>query len=148
MVSLASLRPLTPGYDSWYLLPFGRGSVQIQNNQPYSSSITIDPRYFSNPFDRLAQGATARFTRTVSDTIPLSGDITGETVPGSQLGMGADLEAWSSWAEGNYRSNWHPTGTVAMMSQSMGGVVDSRNRVVSRAVLSALVLVELSRTMI
>jgi hypothetical protein len=31
----------------------------------------------------------------------------------------------------HYRSNWHPIGTAAMMSQDLGGCVDSNNSVVS-----------------
>ena len=120
------------GYDSWYLLPFGRGSVQIQDNQPYSGDISIDPRYFTNSFDRLAQGATVRFTRKISTSSPLSQDVTGESTPGTSVPSGADLETWASWAESNYRSNWHPIGTAAMMSQDMGGSIDSRHRVVSQ----------------
>ncbi len=120
----------TLGYDSWYLLPFGRGSVKITNSSPYSGGYTIDPRYFSNPFDRLAQGATARFTRNVSGSEPLRGYVTGESVPGSVVGQGSSLAQWAAWTASNYRSNWHPIGTAAMMSKSMGGCVDSRNKVV------------------
>ena len=123
----------TLGYDSWYLLPFGRGSVKIRDNQAYASNTAIDPKYFSNEFDRLAQGATARFTRTISQSTPLSYSITGESVPGSSVGSGADLDAWTSWAQQNYRSNWHPIGTAAMMSRDLGGCVDSRNKLVSAA---------------
>jgi choline dehydrogenase-like flavoprotein len=104
--------------------------VKIQNNQPYSGNFAIDPRYFSNAFDRLAQGATARFTRTVSTSPPLNGDVTGESVPGGAVPTNADLETWAAWAQDNYRSNWHPIGTVAMMSQDLGGSVDSSNKVV------------------
>ncbi|RSH94240.1 hypothetical protein EHS25_004043 [Saitozyma podzolica] len=120
----------TLGYDSWYLLPFGRGSVKITGNDAYSSSgFSIDPRYFSTQFDSLAQGATARFTRTVSTTSPLSNDVTGESVPGGAVGNGASLQTWATWAENNYRSNWHPIGTAAMMSQDLGGCVNSNNSV-------------------
>jgi hypothetical protein len=59
---------------------------------------------------------------------PISSSITGKS--GSQPD-GTDLNAWSTWAQYNYRSNWHPIGTVAMMSKDLGGCVDSRNRVVS-----------------
>lgn len=122
----------TLGYDSWYLLPFGRGSVKITSNQPYASSYSIDPRYFSNSFDRLAQGATARFTRNVSDSSPLEGYVNSESAPGTAtVGQGSSLNQWAAWVQRNYRSNWHPIGTAAMMSKSLGGVVDSRNKVVS-----------------
>ena len=120
----------TLGYDSWYLLPFGRGSIKITNNQPYSNAFNIDPRYFSTTVDRMAQAATVRFTRQVSGTSPLSTSVTGESVPGTgSVPQNADLNAWATWAEGNYRSNWHPIGTASMMSKSLGGVVDSSHRV-------------------
>ncbi|KAL1410798.1 hypothetical protein Q8F55_001740 [Vanrija albida] len=117
----------TLGYDSWYLLPFGRGSVRVTNNNPYGGSFSIDPRFFANEFDRLAVGATARFTRSVSTGSPLNGQITGENRPGSQVGDTAS--SWAEWAKYNYRSNWHPIGTAAMISRDLGGSVDPRNRV-------------------
>lgn len=119
------------GYDSWYLLPFGRGSVKVRDNQAYGSNTAIDPRYFSNEFDRLAQGATVRFTRRTSEGSPLNGDVTNESTPGGAVGSGASLESWANWAEQNYRSNWHPIGTAPMMSRDLGGCVDSRNKLVS-----------------
>lgn len=122
----------TLGYDSWFLLPFGRGSIKIQDNQPYSGNIAINPRYFSNPFDRLAQGATARYTRKVSEGSPLNQYANNESVPGKgSVPSEASLEQWAKWAEGNYRSNWHPIGTAAMMSRELGGCVDSNNKLVS-----------------
>ena len=55
--------------------------------------------------------------------------MTGESTPGGAVGQGASLDSWLNWVKGNYRSNWHPIGTAAMMSRDLGGVVDSRNRV-------------------
>jgi choline dehydrogenase-like flavoprotein len=129
--ALSDVLDSTIGYDSWYLLPFGRGSIKITNNQPYSGSsgFTIDPRYFSNRFDALAQAATTRFTRLINQASPLSADFTGETTPGGAVANGASLDTWLNWVKANYRSNWHPIGTAAMMSKELGGVVDSRNRV-------------------
>lgn len=131
----------TLGYDSWYLLPFGRGSVKITGSDAYappSEGISVDPRYFSNDFDRLAQGAISRYTRRVSTSSPLSGSVTGESEPNSGLAANADLSAWADWTEGNYRSNWHPIGTAAMMSQEMGGCVDSEYAVVSTPEMNGL----------
>jgi choline dehydrogenase-like flavoprotein len=117
------------GWDSWFLLPFGRGSIKITNNQPYGNGFSINPRYFANPFDKLAQGATARFTRQVVQASPLSSHITGETTPGGAVPNNGDLDAWATWTQKNYRSNWHPIGTAPMMSKNLGGVVDSNNKV-------------------
>ncbi|BEI91608.1 uncharacterized protein CcaverHIS019_0404280 [Cutaneotrichosporon cavernicola] len=116
----------TLGWDSWFLLPFGRGSVRIADADAFGS-FSIDPRYFVNEFDALASGASARFTRTASNASPLAGHVTGERDPGS--GTGDSLDDWVAWAKDNYRSNWHPIGTVAMMSQELGGCVDPHHRV-------------------
>lgn len=96
----------TLGYDSWYLLPFGRGSVKITNNQPYSGGFSIDPRYYANRFDLLAQAATTRFTRSVSQASPLNQDVSGEKPPSNGVPGNADLNAWSNFVKGSYRSNW------------------------------------------
>jgi len=117
----------TLGYDSWFLLPFGRGSVKITNSDPYGEGYAIDPRIFANEFDRLASAASARFTRLFSEASPLVTQITDEDVPGNKTAN--DLASWETWATQNYRSNWHPIGTVPMMSKDLGGCVDSEHKV-------------------
>jgi hypothetical protein len=97
----------TLGYDSWYLLPFGRGYVSVSDANAYGGNIAINPRFFVNAFDRLAQAATIRFTRTVSQAAPLANDVVAEMTPGTgAVPQGASLEQWAQWAEKNYRSNW------------------------------------------
>lgn len=102
--------------------------MRVTDGNPYGGAFSIDPRFFSNEFDTLAIGAASRFTRTLSTGSPLSSQVTGERTPGSQAG--SDAASWASWAKNNYRSNWHPIGTAAMISCDLGGSVDSRNRVV------------------
>ena len=103
----------TLGYDSWFLLSFTRGSVQIKDNNAYGGRVDIDPRYFGTEFDTLAQAATARYTRTVSGIQPLSGFVTGESTPGGEVPQGASLDQWATWVKSRFRSNWHPAGTVS-----------------------------------
>lgn len=114
-------------YDTWFLLPFGRGFVRISSNDPYSNAFMVDPRFFTNEFDRLATAATLRYTRTYSRTQPLAGIITNEWKPGSNTGD--SLEDWLNFARNDYRSNWHPIGTCAMQPRADGGVVDANHRV-------------------
>lgn len=97
----------TLGYDSWYLLPFGRGSIKIQDSNAYGGGVSIDPRYFSNEFDQMAQAATARYTRTVSSTNPLTNNVQYETVPGGSVGDDS-LSSWAKWSQANYRE-WPAT---------------------------------------
>lgn len=110
----------TLGYDSWFLLSFTRGSVQIKDNNAYGGRVDIDPRYFGTEFDSLAQAATARYTRLVSQAQPLSGFVTGESAPGGSVPNGANLDAWVTWVKANFRSNWHPAGTVCFFGYSWG----------------------------
>jgi choline dehydrogenase-like flavoprotein len=113
----------TLGYDSWFLLSFTRGSVQIKDNNAYGGQVAIDPRYFGTEFDTLAQAATARYTRTVSGTQPLSPFVTGESAPGVSVPQGASLDQWATWVKANFRSNWHPAGTVSGADESTSCVL-------------------------
>lgn len=114
-------------FDTWFLLPFARGSVRIGDADAYSSSFSVDPRFFSNEFDRLATAATLRYTRTYARTSPLAGAVGTEWKPGSNTGD--SLEDWLAFATADYRSNFHPIGTCAMQPREDGGVVDAAHRV-------------------
>lgn len=98
--------------------------MKITNTDP--EQFNIDPRFFANEFDSLASAATARFTRTLSTTAPLSNRVTGER---DTAGVDNSLDAWVGWSKDHYRSNWHAIGTVPMMSRDLGGCVDARHRV-------------------
>lgn len=118
------------GFDSWFLLPFGRGSVQISDSNAYGDdNFKIDPRFFTNEFDTLATGATVWFTHRLTSGSPLNTQIRGQN--SGPPNVNDDLSTWSDWAKSDYRSNWHPIGTVPMMSKELGGCVDSNHRVVS-----------------
>jgi hypothetical protein len=79
----------------------------VQDNNVYGGKTTINPRFFSNPFDRLAQAATVKFSRTISQATPLRSDVVKELTPGTaSVAQGASLETFANWAENNYRSNW------------------------------------------
>lgn len=114
------------GYDSWFLLPFTRGSVKIKDNNAYGGQYDLDPRFFSNEFDTLATGATQWFTKRMSTGTPLNSQVSGGS---GDMPSSDDLDEWANWSKGNYRSNWHPIGTVPMMSQDLGGCVDSNHAV-------------------
>jgi hypothetical protein len=80
--------------------------VSVQDANAYGGNLAINPRFLANPFDRLAQAATVRFTRTMSQTAPLNKDIVSEITPGGAVIQGASLEQWAQWVDNNYRSNW------------------------------------------
>ncbi|KAJ5807448.1 Glucose-methanol-choline oxidoreductase [Penicillium robsamsonii] len=125
------LEPSGPMYDTeyWGSVPFSRGSVHLSSADP-TAVATIDPKYFMLDFDFHAQVQAARFIREVFKTKPLADMAGAETSPGlSTVAADADDEGWTDFIKGNYRSNFHPISTAAMMPKEIGGVVDSSLKV-------------------
>ncbi|TDZ18956.1 Glucose oxidase [Colletotrichum orbiculare MAFF 240422] len=112
----------------WALLPFARGNIHVR--RAGSSAARIDPNYFMMDWDMTEQVGTAKFIRRLYDTAPLSEYFAGETKPGLDVvAEDAEDDVWSRWITENYRSNFHPVGTTAMMSRELGGVVDANLKV-------------------
>ncbi|GJD02361.1 GMC oxidoreductase [Colletotrichum higginsianum] len=112
----------------WGLLPFARGSVHI--GEASTSNAVINPNYFLLDWDLLEQVQIAKFIRKLYGTAPFSALAGTETRPGADVvSEDADVEGWEGYIKGNYRSNFHPVGTAAMMSREKGGVVDANLKV-------------------
>ncbi|KAI0820577.1 alcohol oxidase [Trametes gibbosa] len=133
--------PTDLGIDMWQLLPFSRGSVTINSNNPFTKP-KVQVNYFSVDFDLSVQIAGARLARKILATPPLSSlSAAGETIPGFQTvpnnaDGGSDAD-WKKWIvkSGNagFSSVAHPIGTAAMMKRSLGGVVDAQLKVYDTA---------------
>ncbi|KAF4167606.1 hypothetical protein CNMCM6936_004663 [Aspergillus lentulus] len=110
----------------WTLLPFARGSVHIGSSDPLRFPI-INPNYFMLDWDTKSYVAVAKYIRRAFESYPLS-SIVKESTPGySVLPRNASEQNWKEWVfDNNYRSNFHPVGTAAMMPREIGGVVDER----------------------
>lgn len=112
-----------------FLLTFGRGSINITDDNPYGGAVKIDPRYLSNRFDRIAQAATIRFTRRIAERLG-AGLFAGETAPGLDVvPANGTLQNFAAWAADNSRSNFHSIGVAAMLPLERGGSVDSNHSV-------------------
>ncbi|OLN92030.1 Glucose oxidase 2 [Colletotrichum chlorophyti] len=112
----------------WALLPFARGNIHVGGAN--SSSPKINPNYFMMDWDMTEQIGTAKFIRQLYKTAPLSEYFANETKPGlNVIPEDASDDVWSKWVIENYRSNFHPVGTTAMMSRELGGVVDANLKV-------------------
>ncbi|OSD05574.1 GMC oxidoreductase [Trametes coccinea BRFM310] len=125
------------GIVMWPLLPFSRGNVTIQSNNPFAKP-SVNVNYFSVDFDLTMHIAGARLSRKLLASPPLSTLSLGETVPGFQTvpdnGNGGSDADWKKWIlkPGNsagFASVAHPIGTAAMMKRSLGGVVDAQLKV-------------------
>ncbi|KAG5337117.1 hypothetical protein C0989_010724 [Termitomyces sp. Mn162] len=76
-----------------------------------------------NDIDMDIQVATARLSRKILTTPPLSDLTKGEQIPGNAVPDGAQRgtdAAWKAWIQKNYVSVAHPIGTAAMMRRSLG----------------------------
>ncbi|KAF9873797.1 glucose oxidase [Colletotrichum karsti] len=112
----------------WALLPFARGNIHVTSAG--SSASKINPNYFMMDWDMTEQIGTAKFIRQLYKTAPLSQYFASETKPGlAAIPEDASDAVWSKWVLDNYRSNFHPVGTTAMMSKELGGVVDANLKV-------------------
>lgn len=112
-----------------FLLPFGRGSLNITNNDPYSGQVARDPRYWCNRFDLLASAATLRYARTLATGLgPL---FVSEIAPGfAAVPANATLDQFADYLkQGNYGSSYHYLGGASMQSRSLGGSVNPKHQV-------------------
>lgn len=106
--------------------PFSRGSTHI-NSSNVPDRPVFDPKYLSNPYDRLAIGFAARYLREIASTPPLSYAWVDEYEPG--LDVVVTEEDWLEYARLNFSTIWHPLGTCAMLPREDGGVVDPQLKV-------------------
>ncbi|KAF6816437.1 glucose oxidase (GMC oxidoreductase) [Colletotrichum plurivorum] len=117
----------------WALLPFARGSVHIGSSKSTLGAV-INPNYFMLDWDLREQAETARFIRKLYGAAPFATLAGAETRPGTDvIAQDADVEGWADWIKANYRSNFHPVGTAAMMPREKGGVVDAQLKVYGTA---------------
>jgi choline dehydrogenase-like flavoprotein len=117
----------------WGLMPFSRGSIHISSAN-VSHSAAINPNFFMLDYDVQQQIGTARMARKTANSAPLSDLLTAESLPGPDLVPEAATDAqWAKWLKSVYRSNFHYIATAAMMSEEMGGVVDSNHLVYGTA---------------
>lgn len=116
----------------WPLQPFSRGSIHI-NSTDKTAQPSIDGKFFQLDFDGQLAVATARFSRKLLTTAPLSSVVNASTLnPSFELvPEDASDEVWLQWikTKSSYQPNYHHLGTCAMLPRSMGGVVDNEFRV-------------------
>ncbi|KAF5867861.1 putative glucose-methanol-choline oxidoreductase protein [Botrytis fragariae] len=135
-----SFVPPEPGSEKYFTMgihlahPLSRGSVHIKSSStPLSSSdVSIDPNFFSHPFDVEILARHIQLAEKIAMTEPLSNHLKpdGKRSPGMPKAGGfADITIAKNYVLERAAGAHHWTGSCAMMPEELGGVVDSQLRV-------------------
>ncbi|MCJ1250314.1 hypothetical protein MMC30_007540 [Trapelia coarctata] len=100
--------------------PLSRGVVYINSADPFEPPL-IDPRWLSNPTDRSILIEALKFNRQILATPSMRELQAAQFVPP----VDADDAALNQVINNGIRTEFHPSGTLAMLPLAMGGVVDS-----------------------
>ena len=104
--------------------PFSRGTCYIQSADPFQPP-AIDPRWLTNPVDRQVLLEALLFNRQILATPPMVELQAAQFVPP----IDANEDALNQVINSGIRTEFHPSGTLAMLPLEQGGVVDSHLRV-------------------
>lgn len=102
--------------------PMSQGRLYITSSNA-SVAPTIDPQYFSHPFDVIAFREGLKLARKIGESEPISQYLTEETYPGSSVSTDDD---WDAWLLNNFETEYHPSNTCVMLPKDKGGVVDPK----------------------
>ena len=99
--------------------PLSRGVCYISSTDPFEPP-TIDPRWLSNPTDRSILIEALKFNREILAAPSMLLLEPAQFVPP----IDADDDAMNQIINNGIRTEFHPSGTLAMMPLEKGGVVD------------------------
>lgn len=100
--------------------PLSRGVVYIDSADPFEPPL-LDPRWLSNPTDRSILIEALKFNRQILAAPSMLELQAAQFVPP----VNADDDALNQVINNGIRTEFHPSGTLAMLPLAMGGVVDS-----------------------
>ena len=99
--------------------PFSRGTCYISSADPFQPP-EIDPRWLTNPVDRQVLVEALRFNRLILAQPSMQELRPAQFVPP----LNADEAAINRVIDNGIRTEFHPSGTLAMLPLEQGGVVD------------------------
>jgi choline dehydrogenase-like flavoprotein len=105
--------------------PLSRGRTHISSTD-YNARPAVDPAYWSHPVDVAMHVASYQAARKLLQTPPLRSIYVQEFEPGVDVQSDKDVEAYLKTVA---NSDNHEVGTMAMMPEALGGVVDTQFRV-------------------
>lgn len=100
--------------------PFSRGTCYINSPDPFEPPL-IDPRWLTNPVDRQVLIEALQFNRQILAAPSMLELQVAQFVPP----VDADEAALDQVIDNGIRTEFHPSGTCAMLPLEQGGVVDS-----------------------
>ncbi|KAJ7183480.1 alcohol oxidase [Mycena filopes] len=109
--------------------PLSRGRTHIVSSNPLVPP-AVDPAYWAHPIDVAAQVGGIKLARKMLVAPPLNSIYAGEFEPGADKQTDAEIEAWLRTV---VASDNHEVGSLSMMPQSLGGVVDTSLKVYGTA---------------
>ncbi|KAJ7122424.1 alcohol oxidase [Mycena epipterygia] len=109
--------------------PLSRGRTHIVSSNPLTPP-AVDPAYWAHPIDVAAQVGGIKLARRILVAPPLDSIYNGEFEPGADKDTDAKIE---EWLRGVVVSDNHEVGSLSMMPQSLGGVVDTALKVYGTA---------------
>lgn len=100
--------------------PLSRGTVMISTSDPFEAPI-VDPRWLTNPMDLQVMIRAFQFNQRILDTPSIQ-----ELMPTySQIPQNVTVDAITEILRSQLNTEYHYSGTCAMMPQELGGVVNS-----------------------
>ncbi|KAK4935355.1 hypothetical protein LTR10_023585 [Elasticomyces elasticus] len=105
--------------------PYSHGQVYINSSNPMDYPV-INPNYLNHPADIQILREGIKLARALGQANPLSGSLTAETSPGSDVQTD---DEWNDWLREVAFTEYHPSSSCAMLPLEQGGVVDANLRV-------------------
>ena len=107
------------GLDVALMHPLSRGTVQITTSDPFTPP-AIDPRWLSNPFDTAVLVAALQFNQLILDTPSIQAlQPTYKNFP-----QDPNTTVLETHLRQGLKTEYHYSGTCAMLPLDLGGVVD------------------------
>lgn len=108
------------GLDVALMRPFSRGTCHITTTDP-STPPAVDPRWLSHPFDMEVMVQAMLFNQKILDTPQIQALQPSYPV----LSRNAGREEITNYLKNNVGTEYHYSGTTAMLPRELGGVVDT-----------------------
>lgn len=100
--------------------PLSRGTVRIYTSDPFTAP-GIDPRWLINPFDRQVMIAAMEFNQKILDTAQIQ-----QLMPSyGSIPQDATADDLNTILQDSIGTEYHYSGTCAMLPLDLGGVVDA-----------------------